>query len=166
MYIFTILLNHRGFHRYTDMYIQIKLVKGLSLLVAIHCMFLFMQCVCACIHVYARVCVCVCSSPALAVGVSVIISTSVAMETISVTLIGFITRRVGTCWTGRETEKNWGRNERKREKDRVKVGGHEKSFSRVKSGNPEICRRDVRDSQRTRMEAEKKCSFPSQIFRK
>lgn len=40
---------------------------------------------------------CVCSSPALAVGVSVIISTSVAMETISVTLIGFITRRVGTC---------------------------------------------------------------------
>lgn len=38
-----------------------------------------------------------CSSAALAVGVSVIISTSVAMETISVTLIGFITRRVGTC---------------------------------------------------------------------
>lgn len=48
----------------------------------------------------AHVCMCgrdVCSSPALAVGVSVIISTSVAMETISVTLIGFITRRVGTC---------------------------------------------------------------------
>lgn len=40
---------------------------------------------------------CACSSQALAVGVSVIISTSVSMETISVTLIGFITRRVGTC---------------------------------------------------------------------
>lgn len=57
----------------------------------------------------AHVCMCgrdVCSSPALAVGVSVIISTSVAMETISVTLIGFIARRVGTCWTGIQMEGN------------------------------------------------------------
>ena len=74
---------------------HIKRVKGFSLLVVTHCMFLFMLCVCGyvCVHAYMRVC----SSPALAVGVSVIISTSVAMETISVTLIGFITRRVGTC---------------------------------------------------------------------
>lgn len=73
-------------------------------------MFLFVSRVCGdvCVRVLARarVCVCkltsmcmshACSSAALAVGVSVIISTSVAMETISVTLIGFITRRVGTC---------------------------------------------------------------------
>lgn len=50
--------------------------------------------VCACVrepHVGVR------TSQALAAGLSVIISTSVSMETISVTLIGFITRRAGTC---------------------------------------------------------------------
>lgn len=69
-------------------------------------MFLFVSRVCGdvCVRVLARArkltSMCMshaCSSAALAVGVSVIISTSVAMETISVTLIGFITRRVGTC---------------------------------------------------------------------
>lgn len=67
-------------------------------------MFLFVSRVCGDVCVRVLVCkltyMCMshaCSSAALAVGVSVIISTSVAMETISVTLIGFITRRVGTC---------------------------------------------------------------------
>lgn len=46
----------------------------------------------------------VCSSQAVTVRVSVIISTSVSMETISVTLICCIS--VGTCWTGIHTEKN------------------------------------------------------------
>lgn len=71
----------------------------------------------------------VCSSPALAVGVSVIISTSVAMETISVTLIGFITRRVGLCRTGRGMEKKTEGSMRGRVKrtEELKVRGHEKS---------------------------------------
>ena len=66
---------------------------------------------CMCMRAHERTCVCmfacVSSSPPLAVGVSVIISTSVAMETISVTIIGFITRRVGTRWTGKNIEQKW-----------------------------------------------------------
>lgn len=66
------------------------------------------------------VCVCLCSSQALAVGVSVIISTSVSMETISVTLIGFVTSGYILNWQG-EMENNRGRNKSESEEGRAKV---------------------------------------------